>query len=101
MLKVSFENKDLDNNEAIAIIINDQLKIDSDTLLIDQKHHGLISKTIKDKRIFKPEYGYSKILTATNKDGEVRYLILIALGSEDNISEVKIEEILLAKRLFD
>jgi leucyl aminopeptidase len=93
MLKVSFENKDLDNNEAIAIIINDQLKIDSDTLLIDQKHHGLISKTIKDKRIFKPEYGYSKILTATNKDGEVRYLILIALGSEDNVSEVKIEEI--------
>ena len=55
MLKVSFENKDLDNNEAIAIIINDQLKIDSETLLIDQKHHGLISKTIKDKRIFKPE----------------------------------------------
>lgn len=93
MLKVSFENKDLDNNEAIAIIINDQLKMDSPTLLIDQKHHALISKTIKDKRIFKPEYGCYKLLTTTNKDGEVRYLILIALGAEEQVSSVRIEEI--------
>jgi leucyl aminopeptidase len=93
MLKVSFENKDLDNNEAIAFIIGDNLKMDSETLLTDQKYHGLISKTIKDERIFKPEYGHSKVLTTTNKDGEIRYLILIALGSEDNISAVKIEEI--------
>ena len=51
MLKVSFENKDLDNNEAIAFIIGDNLKMDSETLLTDQKYHGLISKTIKDERI--------------------------------------------------
>ncbi|MDP5020270.1 MAG: leucyl aminopeptidase, partial [Rickettsiaceae bacterium] len=93
MLKISFENKDLDNNEAIAVIIGDDLKMDSETLLIDQKYHGLISKTIKDERIFKPEYGHSKVLTTTNKDGEIRYLILISFGSQEHISEVRIEEI--------
>lgn len=93
MLKISFENKNLDDNEAIAIIIKDDLKIDADTLLIDQHFHNLVSKTIKDKRIFKSEYGYYKVLTTTNKYGEVRYLILIALGAEEKISEVKIEQI--------
>jgi len=93
MLKVSFENKNLDNNEAIAVIIFNDQNMDSETLLIDKRYNGLISKTIKDERIFKSEYGYSKVLTTTNKDGEIRYLILIALGLEDNISSVKIEEI--------
>ena len=32
MLKVSFEHKNLENNEAIALIINHDLKMDSETL---------------------------------------------------------------------
>jgi len=91
MLKISFENKPI-NTRAIAIIINDQLKLDPETLHIDQQFHGIISKTINDKKIFNPKYGYSKILTATNKEGEIHHLILLAIGSENDVTEVKIEE---------
>lgn len=92
MLKVSFENKILDNNEAIAIIIGDQLKMDADTVLLDGQFHGLISKTVKDSGVFKSEYGHHKVLTTTDKDGQVRHLILIATGNEKDLSEVRIQE---------
>lgn len=93
MLKISFESKNLDDNEALAIIIKDDLKIDAETLFIDQHFHGLISSTIKNDKIFKSKYGHYKVLTTTNKDGNIKHLILIALGSEEKISEVKIEQI--------
>ena len=92
MLEVSFEKK-IDNNEAIAVIISDDFKIDSQNLLIDQEYDGFISKIIKDKNFSTSVYGYSKVLSLINKEGVIRHLILIALGSEANISPAKIEEI--------
>jgi leucyl aminopeptidase len=93
MLKISFENKNLDKNEAIAILINDQLKLDPEITLLDNQFHGIISKTISDPRIFKAEYGYHKILTTTNKEGEIRYLILLSLGAQKLLTSAKMEEV--------
>ena len=38
MLNISFEEKNLYDNESIAILVNDQLKIDGDIMTLDQKH---------------------------------------------------------------
>ena len=80
MLEVSFEKK-IDNNEAIAVIISDDFKIDSQNLLINQEYDGFISKIIKDKNFSTSVYGYSKVLSLINKEGVIRHLILIPLGS--------------------
>lgn len=92
MLKISFENKNLNKNEAIAILINNDLKLDNETKSLDKQYNGLISKTISDSKIFKNEYGFSKVLTTADKDGEIRYLILLSTGSSEALPSFKIEE---------
>ena len=46
---INFISKELSNNQATIVFINEQLKLDSNLLLLDQQHHGLISKTIQNK----------------------------------------------------
>ena len=46
MLNISFINKELSNNHSTVVFIDEQLKLGNDLLLLDQHHHGLISKTI-------------------------------------------------------
>jgi leucyl aminopeptidase len=93
MLNISFENKDLENNEAIAILVSDQLKIDNEIMSLDQQHHGLISKTITDSRLFKGKFGQVKTLSTVNKEGEIRYIIIVGIGEEIKLKPYQIEEI--------
>ena len=37
MLNISFEEKDLFASDAIAVLVNDQLKIDKELMAIDQR----------------------------------------------------------------
>lgn len=93
MLNISFECKDLYENEAIAVLINDQLKIDNETMSIDQKYHGIISKTIIDKNRFEGKLGQILSLTVVDKDGKIKHLIIVGMGNESDISEYQIEEL--------
>ncbi len=93
MLNISFEGKDLYDNEAIAVLINDQLKIDNETMVVDQKYHGLISKTIADKNRFEGKTGQLLSLTAVDKEGKIKHLIIVGIGNESSISEYQMEEL--------
>ncbi|MEM6338983.1 MAG: leucyl aminopeptidase, partial [Pseudomonadota bacterium] len=72
MLNISFEEKDLFVNDAIAVLVNDQLKIDKDLMATDQKFHGLISKTIQNENKFKGKLGQVVVLSSTDKDGNAK-----------------------------
>jgi leucyl aminopeptidase len=93
MLNVSFEGKDLFANDAIAVLVNDQLKIDKDLMIIDQKFHGLVSKTIQNPNKFKGKFGQSVALSSTDKDGNAKTIIIVGIGNESEIKEFQIEHI--------
>jgi leucyl aminopeptidase len=93
MLNISFEGKDLYENEAIVVLINDQLKIDNETMAIDQKYHAIISKTITNKNRFEGKFGQTIVLTAVDKDGKIKHLIIIGIGNESSLLEYQVEEI--------
>jgi leucyl aminopeptidase len=93
MLNISFEGKDLYDNDAIAVLIDDQLKLDSETMAIDQKYHGIISKTIADKNKFEGKIGQSVSFAAIDKDGQIKQIIILGTGNESDISEYQIEEL--------
>jgi leucyl aminopeptidase len=93
MLNISFEGKDLYENEAIVVLINDQLKIDNETMALDQKYHSIISKTIVDKNRFEGKLGQTIALTAVDKDGKIKHLIIIGIGNESSLSEYQVEEL--------
>ena len=93
MLNISFEEKDLYVNEAIAVLINDQLQINNEVMEIDQKYHGLISKTIQDVNKFKGKLGQALSITAADKDGNLRNVIIIGIGDEAKIQSYQLEEV--------
>ncbi|PCJ25241.1 MAG: leucyl aminopeptidase [Rickettsiales bacterium] len=93
MLNISFENQDLYANEAIAVLIDDQLKMDSSAMEIDQKHHGLISKLIEDANKFKGETGQALTLTTSDKEGNLRNLIIVGIGDASKLKAYELEEI--------
>ena len=93
MLNVNFVNNSLSDNQAIAILIDEQLRIDNNIILLDQQYHGIISKTIQNKKVFAGKFGQIKVLTTTNKDGEIKYLIIAGIGDERKITSSSIEEL--------
>ncbi|MDP4709099.1 MAG: leucyl aminopeptidase [Rickettsiaceae bacterium] len=93
MLNISFEEKNLYDNEAIAVLVNDQLKIDGDVMTLDQKHHGLISKTIQNANKFKGTVGQTLSLTTTDKDGTLRNIIIVGIGDESKLEAYQLEEV--------
>ncbi|HJD67532.1 MAG TPA: leucyl aminopeptidase [Rickettsia endosymbiont of Bembidion lapponicum] len=93
MLHVNFTEEESLNTQALIVFIDDKLKLDSELISLDQQHHGLISKTIANKLQFTGKYGQIKIIPSVVKSGEVKYLVLAGLGSEEKLTEVKIEEL--------
>lgn len=90
---ISFISTELSNNQGIVVFINEQLKLNSELLLLDQQYHGLISKTIHNQLIFTGKPTEVKVVNSIGKDGEVKYLILVSLGDETKRQNFEIEEI--------
>lgn len=93
MININFTSEDLSESQAIAVFINEQLKIDNPTMLIDQHCHGLISKTIQSKKRFVGKFSQIEVLTSTSKDGQIKYLILVGIGDEGKLESSCIEEL--------
>lgn len=93
MLNISFESKELHDNESIAVLVNDQLKINNDTVELDQKHHGIISKIIQDKTKFTGKLGQLLSLTSTDKEGKVFNIIIAGIGDESKIKSYDLENV--------
>lgn len=93
MININFTTEELLNTQGIVIFVDEQLKLDSSLINLDHQHHGLISKTIQNKLQFTGKYGQIKIIPSVIKSGEIKYLIIAGLGSEEKLTEVKIEEL--------
>ncbi|WPY00611.1 Leucyl aminopeptidase [Candidatus Trichorickettsia mobilis] len=93
MLNIKFSKHTLSDNQVEVIFIDERLKLDNATMMFDQQHHGLISKTIQDARGFSGKAGQSKILTTTNKAGAVKHLIILGIGDESKLKASCLEEL--------
>ncbi|MDG1437031.1 MAG: leucyl aminopeptidase [Rickettsiaceae bacterium] len=93
MLNISFEEKNLYDNEAIAILVNDQLKIEGEVLDIDHKYQGIISKAIKNSNKFKGQMVQVLSLTASDKEGGISDIIVVGIGDELKLKSYQLEEI--------
>ncbi|WP_341787103.1 leucyl aminopeptidase [Rickettsia endosymbiont of Cantharis rufa] len=93
MLNINFVNEESSTNQGLVVFIDEQLKLDSNLITLDQQHHGLISKTIKNKLQFTGKYGQIKVIPSVIKSGEIKYLIIAGLGNEEKLTEAKIEEL--------
>jgi len=96
-LNVSFINKDSSLNyqsaQGTIVFVNCRLDLDKELLLLDQQYHGLISKTIQNKLLFEGKFGQIKIVNSVNKDGEIKYLFIIGIGEENNLTLACIEKL--------
>jgi leucyl aminopeptidase len=93
MLNISFKNKDLSSNEAIVVLVNDQLQLGRDAINFDLEHNGIILKIIEDPMKFKGTFGQSVTLTTSTKDSGIKQIIIIGIGKESELTEYQIEEI--------
>ena len=90
MLNISFEEKDIYANEAIAILVSDQLKLDGEALALDQKSGGLIAKTMENTHKFKGSLGQVALLNV-DLDGELKTVLVIGVGDESKLQEYQLE----------
>ncbi len=93
MLNISFKKKNIDENAAIAVLVNDQLKIDTSIIEIDKRSNELVSKTIQDSNKFQGKFGQTVLLTTTNEQGNLVNLIIIGTGDEAKLKAYQLEEI--------
>jgi leucyl aminopeptidase len=90
---IHFTSEELSNNQATIIFVNEQLELDNTTLLLDQKYHGIISKTIQNKLVFNDKTGQINIASYICKDGELKYFIIVCIGNEETLESFFIEEL--------
>ena len=93
MLKIFFNENELHANSAIAVLVSDQLSLDNNGMELDQKFHGIISKTINDKKKFKGDFGSQVLLNTSDKEGNLKTIIVISVGDEGKLKEFQLEEI--------
>lgn len=93
MLEVNFSEKELAQNKAVVVLVDEGLKLDQTLLGMDQKYHGLISKTIQSSSIFEGKFGQTKSHSFIEKDGELKTLIILGLGKESEVKSSTLEEI--------
>jgi len=90
---IHFTSDELSNNQATIVFVNEKLELDNTTLLLDQKYHGVISKTIQNKLAFSGKRGQISIVNYIGKDGELKYFIIVCIGDEERLEDFLIEEL--------
>jgi leucyl aminopeptidase len=93
MLNVSFRSQDLNANDAIIVLVNDQLKIINNNGIDEPQYHGILREAIENPMKFNGNFGQAVSITVGDKNGKVKQLIIIGLGEESKISEYQFEEI--------
>lgn len=93
MSNITFSSSPDFNNQAIVVLINDQLVLDEQVLLLDQHYHGIISKTLQNKLVFDGRFGQHKILTSTNKNGDFKYIVLMGIGDTKKLENYMFEQL--------
>lgn len=90
---IHFTSDELSNNQATIVFVNEKLQLDNNTLLLDQKYHGVISKTIQNKLAFNGKIGQISIVNYICKDGELKYFIIVCIGNDETLEDFLIEEL--------
>lgn len=90
MLNISFEEKDIYANDAIAILVSDQLRLDGDALALDKKSGGMIAKIMENTHKFKGGLGQVASLNI-DLDGELKTILVIGVGDESKLKEYQLE----------
>ncbi len=93
MINIQFNTKNTLENQAIVVLINDQLKMDKETLAIDKKYNDIISNLIKDENKFKGKMGQSLLINSNDADGNYRPIIVLGIGDESKLEKFNLEDI--------
>jgi leucyl aminopeptidase len=93
MLNVSFREKKLYKNEAITVLINDQLKIYNDILEIDKQLQHLILKAIRNASRFQGRFGQTLFLSIIEKNEKLQNIIVVGIGNEKKLKSYQLEEL--------
>lgn len=90
---IHFTSEELSNTQATIIFVNEQLELDNTALMLDQKYHGIISKTIQNKLVSNDKTGQINVVNYICKDGELKYFIIVCIGDEGLLEDFFIEEL--------
>ncbi len=77
---------------AIVLLIKHDLILTSYQSMLDTKHQGLISATLKATECFKTKFAHAKTLSVQD-NGKIQQIILFSLGEEKNLTSNKFAEL--------
>lgn len=78
--------------QAIVLLIKHDLVLTSYQSMLDTKHHGLISATLKTTECFKKKFAHAKTLSVQEND-KIQQIILFSLGEEKDLTDNKFAEL--------
>lgn len=82
-----------DYSGCIVFFVDKECDVSSEMMLVDQQHHGVISKTLLNKKLFKGKFAESYIITSASKDENLCSIILLGTGESDKLERSQIEEL--------
>lgn len=98
MLNISFSSKELYENESIVVLVDNTAELDLNAMEVDQKFHGIISKSIQNTNRFSGKSDQILTFTAVDSKGSVKNILVLCIGDQSEIAEYQIEE--LGGRIF-
>ncbi len=92
MTNISFSESCSSKQKYFGILINEQFKLDNNTIELDKECNGVISKALKEDNGFEGKLGQSFALTVVWEE-QISYIILIGIGNESNLFLYDLERV--------
>ena len=93
MLDIKFTDKFQFDNNAICLIVTEDLKLSPNGSILDQKINGLINKALKSKDSFTGKFGQSLSTSALLENDQFTKIFIVGIGKANELTEAKIEEL--------
>lgn len=94
MIKFNFTDLgEISDIENYVVFIDENKKLTTQTTLIDQKYHGIISKLIAKENLLPNKFGSIKSTYLTSTNHDIKCLTIVSLGKSEELNNAKLEEL--------
>jgi leucyl aminopeptidase len=93
MIDIKFSDKIPSDAENLCVFVSEDGKLSNNAMIVDKDFNGLISKFLKKTDSFSGKFGQIKLLTHVSKNESIHMVILIGVGKDSEINDVKIQEL--------